>query len=76
MQAFFYAGARAVLASHWAVASEPTVQLTTGIFEAQKKTKGLKRAEALMAVQGQMMQNADTAHPIFWAPFVLVGDRG
>jgi CHAT domain-containing protein len=76
VQAFFYAGARSVLASHWAVASEPTVQLTTGIFEAQKKTKGLKRAEALMAVQGQMMQNAETAHPIFWAPFVLVGDRG
>jgi CHAT domain-containing protein len=76
VQAFFYAGARAVLASHWAVASEPTVQLTTGIFEAQKKTKGLKRAEALMAVQAQMMQNPDTAHPIFWAPFVLVGDRG
>ena len=31
-QGFFYAGARALVASHWAVASRPTVQLTTGMF--------------------------------------------
>ena len=29
-RAFFYAGARALLVSHWAVASGPTVDLTTG----------------------------------------------
>jgi CHAT domain len=31
-RAFFYAGARALLVSHWAVASGPTVDLTTGMF--------------------------------------------
>src|SRR3990172_3225130 len=36
-KAFFYAGARSLLVSHWAVSSEATVALTTRMFaEAEK----------------------------------------
>jgi CHAT domain-containing protein/tetratricopeptide (TPR) repeat protein len=75
-RAFFYAGARALLVSHWAVASEPTVHLTTGIFDGLAREPGLGRAEALRRSQLALLGRAETAHPFFWAPFVLVGDGG
>ena len=34
-RAFFYAGARRLLVSHWSVQSDPTVALTTGMFRAK-----------------------------------------
>jgi CHAT domain-containing protein len=75
-RAFFYAGARAVLASHWAVASEPTVRLTTGMFEAWGASRSLGRAEALRRAQLALLAQRATAHPSLWAPFVLIGDGG
>lgn len=73
---FFYAGARGLLVSHWAVASQPTVALTTGLFTEYAKNRALGRAEALRRAQQAMWQDAATAHPALWAPFVLVGDGG
>jgi CHAT domain-containing protein len=75
-RAFFYAGARALLASHWAVASGPTVDLTTAMFRAWAGESGLGKAEALRRAQSALRARAETAHPFFWAPFVLVGDGG
>jgi len=73
-RAFFYAGARSVLASHWAVASRATVALTTGAFEALARDPALGRAEALRRSALKLAGEKDTGHPFFWAPFVLVGD--
>jgi CHAT domain-containing protein len=75
-RAFFYAGARALLVSHWAVASRPTVVLTTSLFESYARDAGLGRASALRAAQLKLLADAATSHPALWAPFVLVGDGG
>ncbi len=75
-RAFFYAGARALLVSHWAVASQATVALTTATFAAQARDPAVGRAEALRRAQLALAAQADTAHPFYWAPFVLVGDGG
>jgi CHAT domain-containing protein len=75
-RAFFYAGARALLVSHWAVASLATVALTTSTFDAQAKDQTLGRAEALRRAQLALAGDRDTVHPFYWAPFVLVGDGG
>jgi CHAT domain-containing protein len=75
-RAFFDAGARSVLVSHWAVASVPTVKLTTGLFGAYAKDTTLGRAEALRRAQRTLWEQAETAHPAFWAPFVVGGDGG
>jgi len=75
-QGFFYAGARALVASHWAVASRPTVQLTTGMFGIYTREPAVGRAEALRRSQLALAADKDTSHPFFWAPFVLVGDGG
>jgi len=75
-RAFFYAGARSLLVSHWAVASQPTVVLTTSLFEAYTRDATLGRAAALRAAQARLQGDPATSHPALWAPFVLVGDGG
>jgi CHAT domain-containing protein/tetratricopeptide (TPR) repeat protein len=75
-RAFFYAGARSLLVSHWAVNSNATVKLITGSVAEQKAHLGIGRAEALRRSMMAMIENGEVyeAHPAFWAPFVLVGE--
>jgi CHAT domain-containing protein len=75
-RAFFYAGGRSIMATHWPVQSEATVRLTTLTFENYAKEPLLGKADALRKAQLALMDDPKTAHPIFWAPFVLVGDGG
>lgn len=70
---FFFAGARSVIASHWPVASDPTARLMTEMFT---QADGVDRAEALRRSQRAMLSDDRLAHPVFWAPFVIYGDRG
>lgn len=74
--AFFYAGTRALLASHWYVVSEPTVFLTTHTFDSYRKAPNLGRAEALRRAQLALLEQPNMAHPIFWAAFTLIGESG
>lgn len=46
-QAFFYAGTRAVLVSHWPVGSTSSRILTSDLFRRQAADPSLSRAEAL-----------------------------
>ncbi len=78
-RAFFYAGARALLVSHWAVLSDATVKLTTAIFERLAANPTLGRAEAHRQAMLALMRDPQArhyAHPMFWAPFVVVGEGG
>jgi hypothetical protein len=45
-RAFFYAGARALLVSHWEVGSDAAVKLTTRAFAELKANPKIGRAEA------------------------------
>lgn len=87
-RAFFYAGTRAVLVTHWAVESGSAAAITSGLFKRAAETPDLPRAEALRqtmlslidgpgAIDPQSKQVLYSyAHPIFWAPYALVGDGG
>ncbi len=78
-KAFFYAGARALLVSHWSVESYSAVLLTTGSVSALAKDPRIGRAEALRRATVKLMDGAGAsyyAHPAFWAPFVIVGEGG
>jgi CHAT domain-containing protein len=76
-RAFFYAGARSLVVSHWEVDSEATVALMDGLFEALKANPRLSHAEALRLSMLRMIANSskpEWAQPEFWAPFVVVGE--
>lgn len=73
---FFYAGARSLLVSNWYVASKAATQLTTGMFERYGSNPGMGKAEALRQAMHKLRQNPDFAHPLFWAPFSVVGEGG
>ena len=78
-KAFFYAGARSLLVSHWKVPSEATVNLTTTAFEELKREPTIGRAEALRRAEMAMLDPKnppELAHPLVWAPFVLAGEGG
>ena len=77
-QAFFYAGARNLLVSHWPVGSEATVRLTTLAIQAIAGEPTMAPAEALRRGMIALMRDGDAgnAHPTFWAPFVMVGASG
>ena len=76
-RAFFYAQARALLVSHWAVNSDATVKLVTGAM-GRLANKDIGRAEAVRQAMLALIDHGEPgeAHPAFWAPFVVVGNGG
>ena len=74
-RAFFYAGARALLVSHWSVNSDVTVTLITGAMTRLAADKSMGRADALRRSMLALIDKGapQYAHPAFWAP---VRDRG
>jgi CHAT domain-containing protein len=74
-RAFFYAGARALLVSHWAVDSNATVNLITKAFDEIKDDDRIGRAEALRRSMLTLVgAGGSNSHPATWAPFVVVGE--
>jgi len=74
-RAFFYAGVRALLVSHWPVNSGAAVKLTTRSFKELEQHPDIGRAEALRrAMLATIPEGGPQAHPSYWAPFVVVGE--
>jgi CHAT domain-containing protein len=86
-RAFFYAGTRALLVTNWSVHSQSARELVTNLFKRQaddpKLTRGEALRQAMMALaDGPGYVGADGkteftyAHPLFWAPYSIIGDGG
>ncbi len=80
-RAFFFAGAKALLVSHWPVETVSAKLLTTELFKRQSADAKLSRAQAVREASLAVMRQSagksySYAHPMFWAPFVVVGDGG
>jgi CHAT domain-containing protein len=85
-RAFFYAGTRALLVSNWPVETRSARLLTTELFRRQAEDPRLGRAEAMRRAMLALIDGPGAveggrtifsyAHPIFWAPFSVVGDPG
>ena len=52
------------------------MRLTTGMFAELTDDPGIGRAEALRRSMMALMADDAYAHPLFWAPFEVVGDGG
>ncbi len=76
-RAFFYAGARALLVSHWKVVSDAATRLTTSAFNAIAIDPKIGRAEALRRSMLAYMNDASAAqnaYPASWGSFALIGE--
>ncbi|GLH80816.1 hypothetical protein SSBR45G_57250 [Bradyrhizobium sp. SSBR45G] len=76
-RAFFYAGARALLVTHWAVDSAAATRLMTDTFHRLKDRPTMGRSEALRQAMLALLDDQSSlgnAYPSVWAPFVLLGE--
>ena len=86
-RAFFYAGTRALLVTNWSVHSQSARQLVTDLFKRQAEDPKIGRSEALRQAMLSLMDGPGYlngegktefayAHPLFWAPYTIIGDGG
>jgi CHAT domain-containing protein len=84
-RAFFYAGSRALLVTNWPVDSASARELVAGVFRRQAEHPELSRAELLRQSMLALLESSERkneagetiythAHPIFWAPYSIMGD--
>ncbi|MEP7357051.1 MAG: CHAT domain-containing protein, partial [Anaerolineales bacterium] len=77
MRAFFYAGARSLVVSQWAIEDRSTARFMEAFYH--KLRSGLSKGAALQQTQRQFIDGQDgrdLAHFYHWAPFYLVGEAG
>lgn len=70
--AFSQAGSQSIMASLWKVADDATRDLMIAFHQA---LPNVGRAQALRQAQLALLKNPTTAHPFYWAPFILIGAR-
>jgi CHAT domain-containing protein len=81
-RAFFYAGARTLMVTHWSVSDAVAKYLVAITLHLMQTEPSLGVAGALRQAQLSMLDGAGTslpaeiAHPFFWAPFAAIGDAG
>jgi CHAT domain-containing protein len=76
-RAFFYAGARALLVTHWSVDSSAATRLTTTTFDILTADPKLGRAEALRRAMLAYLNDTSqpsNAYPAIWGPFSIIGE--
>lgn len=66
-------GARAVLATLWAVSDQSTAILMADTYR-RREAQRLTKTEALRQAQWALAQQPRFAHPFYWAPFILMGN--
>ena len=71
-RAFQFAGARVVAASLWTAPDEATALLMDAFYAELRQ--GTAVDQALARAQRRLLSRPETAHPYFWAGFVLDGD--
>ena len=71
-EAFSSAGATTVLASLWSVGDESTKELMVEFY--RQLAAGQSKAAALQSAEIKLLKNPKFSRPLYWAPFVLMGD--
>jgi CHAT domain-containing protein len=73
-QSLVYSGASSVLVSLWSVADQSTSGFMTE-FDKHLITENQEISLSLQGTKLSMIESADLAHPFYWAPFILIGNR-
>jgi CHAT domain-containing protein len=72
-EGFSTAGATTVLASLWSVGDESTKELMVEFYK-QLAIPGVTKAAALQTAELKLLRNPKFSRPLYWAPFILMGD--
>jgi CHAT domain-containing protein len=80
-RSFFFAGARALLVTHWDANDASTTYLTALFLGGLHDNPAAGPAAALASAQRRMLNeatgaNAAAGHPFYWAVVALIGGRG
>ncbi len=67
------AGAKSALATLWKVDDKAASQITEEFYR-QFMTADISKAEALQNAQQKLIGQEEFEHPVFWAPFLLIGN--
>ncbi len=79
-RAFFFAGARAMLVTHWSISDQSSAYLVADTLRRWVAGNDGGLAGSLRAAQLGMLDAAgktlpaELAHPFYWAPFALIGE--
>ncbi|WP_236141394.1 CHAT domain-containing protein [Nostoc sp. CMAA1605] len=66
-------GVRSTLATLWSVNDEATAELM-GLFYKELTNTKQSKAEALRQAQLTLLKNPKYEHPVYWSPYILVGN--
>jgi CHAT domain-containing protein len=75
-RAFFFAGAKSLLVSHWSVRDDVGERLIPAMLLAEQRNPKLPHAQALQQASLAILDDPglNAANPAAWAPFTLVGE--
>jgi CHAT domain-containing protein len=68
------AGARSAVASLWCVNDESSAELIAEFYRELAGDPNISKAHALRNAQIKLMQDPNRAHPIHWAPYLVIGN--
>ena len=71
-RAFFYSGARNVVASLWSIDDKGTNELMKRFYENLNKKQN--PVNSLSNAKATMINSKQFSHPFYWSPFILNGD--
>ena len=61
------------MVTHWSVETNSAVKIMTDTFKNFENNNSL--SQSLTLAKREMIKNKSTSHPMYWAPFVIVGDN-
>ena len=81
-RAFFYAGARSLIVTHWSVNDQTAAYLIADTLDRYAANPSAGLGQALRHAELAMINGAgkdlppELSQPFYWAPFALIGDGG
>ena len=71
-RSLLYKGVQSLIVSLWSVYSSSTIELMKELYTNLKN--GENKANSLRKAQIKIMNINKYAHPLYWAPFILIGN--
>jgi len=75
-KSFFMSGSKSVLVSNWYVETYSAKEIIINLFKNLKDNQNYSISEGLNITMINMLKSEkERSHPLFWAPFIVVGEN-